>query len=203
MHSYIYSSCTDRHFHFHASGLGNFLAEKHWDVCEYKPSISLQDASGSSLAGSTDYLNYGAARCSSAAPFFIADNVLARRQIQYNPLLVHMLTSLFIPRPWKHTHTHTCTHSGRAQPASKHQLRQKMSPTLRPSIVKEHACIKGQVIDLGWTNWHHAMWEQMPGTVSTDPLEACGFSNVRSITSDGGFKSCSFWQSSLVCEYNI
>ena len=43
----------------------------------------------------------------------------------------------------------------------------------------------------------------MPGIVSTDPLEACDFSNVRSISSDGGFKSCSFWQSSLVCEYNI
>ena len=103
---HLFNVYSDLHFHFHMrSGVGNFLAEKHWDVYEYKPSNSLQDASGSSLAGSTNYLNYGAARCSSAAQFFIADNVFARRDLQYSPLLANMLTSLFILRTWKHTRT--------------------------------------------------------------------------------------------------
>ena len=109
-----------------------------------------------------------------------------------------MLTSLFILRPWKHTRTQrpcpTCFQTSVAT--------EDVPDTL--AKYSQGTCLHpGQVIDRCWTNWHNAMWEQMPGTVSTDPLEACGFSNVRSITSDGGFKTCSFWQSSLVCESNM
>ena len=182
MYALIHLTCSDHRFHFHMHpGVGNFLAEKHWDVYEYKASISLQDASGSSLASGTGYLNYGAAVLLHSSSLL----TLYSQYVTYNTiLLVNMLTSLFILRPWKHT---------AAVPIllPNSQMRQEMSPTLRPSIVKEHACIPGKSSIVAGridTMPCESRIEQMPGTVSTDPLEACGFSNVRSIT----------WQSSLV-----
>ena len=164
---------------------------------EYKPSNSLQDASGSSLAGSTNYLNYGAARCSSAAQFFIADNLFARRDLQST--LSKYVDISFHPEDMK-----THTHSGRAHPTSKHQLRQEMSPTLRPSIAKEHACIPGRSSIVAGRIDTMPCENRCQARFQRTLLRLAAFQmSSRSITSDDGFKTCRFWQSSLVFEYSI